>query len=294
MIFKKYIHLENFGNTEVENIEIGKCYIFPKIDGTNSSVWLDNNEIQAGSRKRHLTLEDDNAGFLNWVSKQENIKNYLKENPNHRLFGEWLVPHSLQTYRKNAWKNFYVFDVSDESNNTMKFLSYDAYKPLLEKHNIEYIPPICIITNPSYDQFITQLTKNNFLIEDGKGYGEGIVIKNYEFKNQVWAKIVSSEFKEKHFRVMGAPEMKGKKIIEEEIVEHFVTTAICEKVYHKIRNEDGWSNKMIPRLLNNVYYDLIKEESWEIVKKYKNPVIDYSLLNMLTIRKTKEILSYLF
>lgn len=65
MEFLKYQHLERFGTTEVENIELGKTHVFPKIDGTNASVWLDKNgNIQAGSRKRHLSLDSDNAGFL--------------------------------------------------------------------------------------------------------------------------------------------------------------------------------------------------------------------------------------
>lgn len=40
MEFRKYQHVERFGTVETENIQVGVCYIFPKIDGTNSSVWL--------------------------------------------------------------------------------------------------------------------------------------------------------------------------------------------------------------------------------------------------------------
>lgn len=40
MKFRRYQHVERFGNDEVEDINIGTCYIFPKIDGTNSSVYL--------------------------------------------------------------------------------------------------------------------------------------------------------------------------------------------------------------------------------------------------------------
>lgn len=32
MSFIKYQHLERFGNTEVEGIEVGTVYVFPKID----------------------------------------------------------------------------------------------------------------------------------------------------------------------------------------------------------------------------------------------------------------------
>lgn len=31
MSFIKYQHLERYGNTEVEGIEVGTCYVFPKI-----------------------------------------------------------------------------------------------------------------------------------------------------------------------------------------------------------------------------------------------------------------------
>ena len=45
MEFKKYQHVERFGNIEVEGIELGKCYIFPKIDGTNASIWINEKGI---------------------------------------------------------------------------------------------------------------------------------------------------------------------------------------------------------------------------------------------------------
>ena len=304
MEFKRYMHIERFGTTEVEKIEFGECYVFPKIDGTNASLWLSDGEIQAGSRKRHLTIENDNAGFFAWAKNQENIINYLKENPGHRLFGEWLVPHSLKTYKEDAWRNFYVFDVAvDKADNEIlhdgdskvEYLHYEEYSRLLEEFDINYIAPISIINNSSYDQFINQLAKNTFLIEDGKGVGEGIVIKNYDFYNkygrQTWAKIVTSEFKEKHSKVMGASKIKGKKMIEEEIAAKYVTVALCEKVKAKIEAvNDGFSSKDIPRYLNTVFYDVVKEESWNFVKEHKNPTINYkTLLHFVFINAKKAI-----
>lgn len=308
MEFKKYQHLERFGTTEVDRIEIGTCYVFPKIDGTNGSIWLnDNGEIQAGSRKRHLTLENDNAGFFDWVKKQPNILEYLKENPTHRLYGEWLVPHALKTYREDAWRKFYVFDVSidkeenqiiHDSDDKNKYLHYDEYSVKLEEKVIDYIVPICKITNASYDQLINQLMKNVFLIEDGRGVGEGIVIKNYDFRNkynrQTWAKIVTSEFKEKHTKVHGTSEIKGKKMVEEQIADEFVTKALCDKVYAKIENETGFNSKKIPQLLNTVFYDIIKEDSWNFIKKHKNPTINFSTLQHFVFEKTKKQLPNIF
>lgn len=302
MAFKKYKHLERFGSTEVAMIEIGYCYVFPKIDGTNASVWLEDGVVQCGSRNRHLSIEQDNAGFAAWVSTQPQIKAYLEEFPTHRLFGEWLVPHSLRTYRESAWRQFYVFDVAVDSieggEDELSYIPYEQYKNGLDEFGIDYIPPICVIHNTNYEQLIDQLQKNVFLIEDGKGVGEGIVIKNYDFKNKhgrcAFAKIVTSEFKEQHSKVMRSNIMNGTKMVEEEISDKYVTKALCEKVLAKIDNESGWSSKSIPRLLNMVYYDLVKEDCWEFTKEFKNPVINFKTLQHFTFQKVKQNLPHLF
>ena len=307
MEFKKYQHVERFGTSEVEKIEFGTCYVFPKIDGTNASIWIENGILQAGNRKRHLTIEEDNAGFLAWVKNQKNILDYLTENPTHRLFGEWLIPHTLKTYKDNAWKKFYIFDVvtdrkkeqfTHDADEKFNYLHYDNYTILLEKHKLDYLPYIAKITNGCYEEFVNQLKHNVFLLQDGKGIGEGIVIKNYNFVNKygrvTWAKIVTSEFKEKYAKVHGGHEIKEEKMVEEEIAIEFTTKAICEKVYSKIKNDKGFTSSSIPRLLNTVFYDIIKEESWNFIKKYKNPIINFKTLQHFVFIQVKKQLPTLF
>ena len=172
-MFKKYQHIERFGNDEVDGIEIGECFIFPKIDGTNSSLWSENNRLCAGSRNRQLTLDNDNAGFFNAMVKEDDIKRLLEDYPNLKLFGEWLVKHSLRTYRDDAWRIFYVFDVIEIVGEDSRYLPYEEYKPLLEKYNINYIPCQAIIKNPTYDNLLKECENNTFLIKDGEGVGEG-------------------------------------------------------------------------------------------------------------------------
>lgn len=299
MQFKKYQKLERFGRTNVENIEIGKCVIFPKLDGTNGSCWLRDGELKAGSRNRELTLDNDNAGFYAHLMNNENIKAYLKKNPKHRLYGEWLVPHSLKTYKDKAWKRFYIFDVCiDREDGSVEYLPYNIYKELLDEFELDYIPPLGIITNASYEQLIHYLDKNNFLIEDGQGNGEGVVIKNYDyvnrFGNQVWAKIVTSEFKEKHIKKMGAPEIINRGV-EDEIINEYFTEAFIEKEFAKFTLEnDGFNSKDIPKLFEKIWYEFITEESWNMIKQYKKPTINYSLLYGLCINKIKEVKKDIF
>lgn len=313
-MFKQYMHLEKFGNTEVENIELGVSYIFPKLDGTNASVWATFDQFclqpVCGSRTRELPpeitnnpncppeiLKQDNAGFAKWMADQRHIWEFLDKYPTLRLFGEWLVPHSFKGYRPDAWKQFYVFDVFN--NKTEQYLSYDAYKPLLDEFNIQYIPPLAIVRNASYEHFLKYLDQNRYLCPDDGDPGEGIVIKNYDFYNrfgrQTWAKIVRQEFKEIHAKAMGAPEVNVGKMNEERIVDTTVTLALVEKTIAKIiESRGGWSSKNIPELLERVFYDIIKEELWDQWKAIGFATINGRTMKALTINRIKQLKPEIF
>jgi hypothetical protein len=295
MDFRKYQHVEKLGNLETEGLLDGVCHIFYKIDGTNASLWLgDDGQMKGGSRNRELTLENDNQGFYNWAIEQNNIVDMLIANPDLTLYGEWLVPHSLKTYREDAWRDFYVFDVVDEEGS---YLPYDVYSNTLNHWGIRYIPPLATIKNPSIEQLNRFLEKSGeFLVKDGEGKGEGIVIKNYDYTNrfgrQTWGKIVTNEFKEKHHKEMGAPLVNNTISIEEKIVEKFLTDAYVSKEYEKIVNEhQGWHNKFLPRLFGVVFHEFIRDEMHAILKEHKKPTINFKWLFQLVVRKCKELVN---
>lgn len=287
----KYQHIERFGTDEVEGIDVGTCYIFPKIDGTNGQLFWDDG-IKAGSRNRDLTLEYDNQGFYASMINDERFIELFKLFPDITVYGEWLVPHALRTYQVDAWRKFYVFDVYSEGS----YMPYTTYAPLMEKFGIDYIPPMAVVNNPSYDRLLAFLEKNTFLITDGMGAGEGIVIKNYEYRNkyrrQTWAKIVRNEFKTKHQKCQ-LNEVKEKTLVEELIVNKYITKSLVEKEHAKIK-QNGWSSRDIPQLLQTVFHELITEESWNFVKEFKNPKVDFKRLNLLTTAKIKEHVPHLF
>lgn len=292
-MFIKYQHIEKLNTVETEGIQFGKCYIFPKIDGTNASVWADNNELKAGSRTRQLDLQQDNAGFYNSIIKNPEIRALLNMRGDWRLFGEWLVPHTLKTYRDDSWRKFYVFDVMIGE----EYVDYEDYAPILENYGVEFIRPLATINNPSQEQLINLLNSNTYLIQDGMGAGEGIVIKNYKWRNkffrQVWAKLVRSDFKDEHRKVMGVGETNGEKQIESTIVDKYVNSTLVDKVYAKIALE-GWTSKKIPQLLNIVFYDLVKEETWTFIKQHKFPTINFKNLQYLTNQKIRSLKPELF
>jgi len=295
--FREYQHIERYGNDEVQGIEFGECYIFPKIDGTNGSVWLNGHELCGGSRRRKLSLDNDNAGFFKAIMENEAVREFLDVFPTQRLYGEWLVPHSFKKYREDAWRKFYIFDVYDDAKE--KYLPYLEYEDKLKQFGIDYIPAMTVTKNATYDGLLKALQENVFLVLDGEGCGEGIVIKNYDYQNRfgrtTWAKLITNAFKEKHIREMGPNNSASKSMVEQEIVDAYVTKHFVDKVYAKIVNEmEGWNSKYIPRLLQTVYYDLINEECWDFVKKMKNPTINFKTLNIITTMKIKQLLPELF
>lgn len=304
--FRRYQSLKKIYTQETQGIEHGKCYIFPKIDGTNAQTWFDGEQIMTGSRNRTLgeTKETDNAGFCKAMRADKRINDFHKKYPNVRLYGEWLVPHSLKTYRDDAWKKFYIFDIVVENNceeetNDFRYLSYDEYKPMLDEFQLDYVVPLYIIDCPTKEQLIHAMNNNIFLLADGVGVGEGIVVKNYSFVNRyglvVWAKWVTSEFKEQHYKTMGVPEIQNNSIVEKAMIEAGINRTLIAKEYFKIIHAEGtWERKFIPRLLEVVYYCFITEELWELLKVFKSPNVDFGLLKSLCLAKTKELFPEMF
>lgn len=295
--FTKYQHVERVTHQECEGLLEGLCYVFPKIDGTNASVWINEGSLCSGSRNRELSEESDNAGFHKWIiSKLDQFLPLFVSHENYILYGEWLVPHSLKTYRDEAWRDFYVFDVLDTFTGLM--LPYEAYKDLLEEHKINYIPPLAKIKDPNSENLLQLLERSGeFLIKDGHGKGEGIVVKNYDFVNkygrQVWGKMVTNEFKEVHTKTMGAPEINSTLLVEEQIVRDHLTEEFIKKEQAKIVSASSvefFDNSMIGETLGRVWYEFIREETWNWVKEHKGPKVNFRLLQNLVFKKTKEVI----
>jgi hypothetical protein len=299
-MFIKYQHVERLSTDEVEGINIGECHVQPKIDGTSGSVWLEDNELKCASRRRELTDGLDNAGFKEYIMKQDNINCFFAKYPDVRLYGEFLKSHSLKTYRDDAWGKFYVFDVCKIVDEELVYIPYEEYKEMLDEFDLDYIPVLRTLVNAVEEDFAKILDQNTFLIKEGEGIGEGIVIKNYSFKNKfgrisfknkfgriTWAKIVTSEFKEKHIKEFRGPKTEFK-MIEQDIVDRFLTEAFIDKEFEKLKTEKGWSSKHIPELLSRIFHEFVVEHIWEIIKKMKNPKINFRTLNALVIMKVKK------
>ena len=80
-------------------------------------------------------------------------------------------------------------------------------------------------------------------------------------------------------------------MVEDEIAEKYVTKSLCDKVRAKIELDEGsWESKYIPRLLNTVFHDVVEEESWNFIKEYKNPTINFKTLQSFVYNRVKKLM----
>lgn len=294
-MFKKFLEVERLGKTEVEGILNGICHVFPKLDGTNGSIWVEaDGTLSCGSRNSVLSLEKNNFKFYQFT-RDNSIKwdKFFHIFPRYRLFGEFLVPHTLKTYREDIWNRFFVFDIFDDVG--LKWVPYEDYFKHLYDCEIDYIPPMCIINNPSIEQLEKLLNSNNFGVKNG--LGEGIVIKNYDFINcfghHAQGKLVRSEFTEENSKVFLPSISKGPTQDEDEFVEKFVIQERTTKLLNKLQGLDIPRKQVIPRYLESLYHEIIQEELYDFVKNCSRK-INFRILRYKVISKGKELAPHLF
>lgn len=283
MEFRKYEKIHRLGKEEVDGILNGVCHIQEKIDGANASIWIDDNdEIQCGSRNRHL-VDNGFNGFIEYVNSHDGIKALLNFNPEVRLYGEWLVKHTIQ-YKENCYKKFYLFDIFHANS----FLTPDAVYEVAETYGIDVVPSLGVIKNPSIDQLKELVGKSSF-----GDRGEGVVIKNMEFVNKFgdvcYAKLVSESFKEANLLAFNGNDKHSEDYNEMYFVNKYMTLGRVQKVIDKIQPEinERMDMKHIPRVCNSAYHDMLTEEIWEASKKIQS--IKFNSLKNLAMKKAKQI-----
>ena len=278
MTFTKYMHVERLtkDNAEIDGILEGTVYVFPKLDGSNHCVWFDNDTgtIKCASRNHVLTADYDSTKFVHlyMLKHKDDVEQMVMDNKNLVFYGEFMMPHVIRGYENKVWEDWHVFDVFDTDKG--RWLTFEEYEPILKKYNITYIHPFEKIVNPDVDTLMSFVNDNHYLMT-GDAIGEGIVLKNYDFKNAygrtTWAKIVREEFK---VASKAKPEDRGQDIsMESKIVESYLNPDFIEKEYYKYVDENGtWNDKMIPGFIQHVYSEWWKDYSYDVIATLRKPI----------------------
>lgn len=283
--FRNYGKVHRLGKEETDGILVGVCHIQEKIDGANTSIWLEDGELCMGTRTRKLPAEgDDFNGFVSYVRTHEGIQKFFADHPTMRLYGEWLVKHTI-AYKETAYRKFYLFDIyTDEG----KWLPAYRVQEFAEGYGIDSVPLHGAIENPTEDQLRELVGKSEF-----GDRGEGIVIKNLAFINEfgetVFAKLVHESFKEDNAVTFGGNNKHSDTYHEMWVVNKYMTLPRVKKVMDKIQPTINKRLDMehIPRVVNTAYHDMLTEEIWEIQGRV--PKLDFKALGRCAQKKAKQI-----
>ncbi len=279
--FIKYNKIHRVGKEETEGIFAGTCYIEEKIDGANTSIWFDEGFIRLGSRSQRIT--EGFNGFVDYVMKNEPIKKLLTDHPEWRLYGEWLVRHTIH-YKETSYKKFYLFDIFVDG----KLLPTEQVHKIADEYGIPTPQLFAILHNPTEDQLKEFAGKSNL-----GDVGDGVVIKNPSFINKFGeyqhAKLVTQEFKEDNGIVFGGNNKHSETYWEMYVVNKYMTLERIQKVMNKTQPliDKKLDLEHTPRIINTAYHDMMTEEIWEIQKKAQS--IDFRALSRLGMRKAAQI-----
>lgn len=291
--YKRYKHVEYLDSDETEGLFNGTVYIEPKIDGTNIGVMCDpGGKVHYLGRNEELDTEKnpERKKIVDCLDNDWHLQMFIFRNPSWVIYGEFLIPMHIRYYEKTAYYKFYIFDVFDTVQK--RYLAPEVWMNEAIASGCNVVPIIAKLENymESKEDHIPESWENyvylnRFLLpDDPELLPEGIVFKNYNHtnkygRNQVFAKIVTSHFKKKCKRVKVPENLKEEDRMMSLALKYY-PEEISFKVKEKINMED---RSAIPQLFERCWHDFIEDKLWTILKKEKNPVIDFGLLRNAVI-----------
>lgn len=284
MSYKTYPKIHRLGKEETDGLLEQEIIVQEKVDGANISIFEHEGKVRCGTRTRMLPEDESFNGFQEAVRSNLNLAMYFSRNPDHILYGEWLVKHTI-TYNEEAYKKIYLFDIYDTA--TGNWLPQEEVKEEAEFLGLEY--PHIFFKGKATEEQIKEFVGKSMIAPAG----EGVVLKNPDFINKfgdhAYAKVVHEKFKESNAIVFGGNNKHSESYWEMYVVNKYCTTARVRKIMQKLQAETDRRLDMehTSRVAGTCYHDMIQEEAWEIVKKV--PKLDFKKLQSFSHRKFIQI-----
>lgn len=268
--FFKYQHVANkFNGVEVNGLLNGELIIQPKLDGSNCQMYKQDNELRITSRNNILSLDNDNASCYKTLITQNKYKKFFEEYPNIKLCGEWLVKHHIN-YIEDSYNEFYVFDAIDmateNDHGQCDYLSYVELTILLDSYSIKYVPWLKLDAEDFKSKINIFFQENiefcNFLIDAEGPRGEGIIVKNYDYKNKfgrsTWCKLINENaYKNKGRKIKSSRIIDKNK--EESFVNNHISDHLFNKCYYKLATDGILENEFIGEYVKLCQSDFIDD-----------------------------------
>jgi len=264
----KYPHIKYLGDDENKGILDGHVVFTEKIDGGNFRFWFADGKLHFGSRNRELIEEKDKDQFKRCIDYIIKILNNFPKLPaiileaRYEFFGEACFKHTIN-YDWNKIPPFIGYSIYDT--HTHKFLSWCYVKIIFSDLGFTTVPEAdtdCYYTIP----------KSKFY----QGNAEGIVFFNYD--KQLFAKIVSPEFKEENKKAFGTSK-KHAENDDEKVVMTYCTNARINKAILSLRDSGHpIGMPLMKNLYELVWIDIIEEH-------YKDILLSNYQINIKGIRR---------
>src|SRR3990167_6545753 len=281
MSFVAYPKIKRLGEEENDGILLGTVYVQEKIDGANTSIWLQDGKISCGSRTQDLTASEKGFnGFVEYARSHKGIFDLFKDHPTWRLYGEWLVRHTI-AYNETVYNHFYLFDVVADDG---RMLGTEAVNKVADFYCLrkpELFATLEYPTQEAIQEFVGKTTLGD--------KGEGVVLKNPSYINKFgdpsYAKIVTQEFKEDNALVFGGNNKHSETYTEQYCVNEYMTMVRVKKIMDKIQPlvDRRLGREHTARVIMTAYHDMFTEEIWGIAKKFET--INFRQLSRLATRK---------
>lgn len=282
--YKAYPKIHRLGKEETDSILEYEVIVQEKVDGANVSIFQLDGKLRCGTRTRMLPEDESFNGFQEAVQANLNLAMYFSRNPDHILYGEWLVKHTI-TYPDEAYRKIYLFDIYDKASDT--WLSQETVKQEAEFLGLEY--PHIFTVGKLTEEEIQEFVGKSAIAPAG----EGVVLKAENFVNKygdhVYAKVVHQKFKESNAIVFGGNNKHSETYWEMYVVNKYCTVGRVQKIMQKLQaeTEKRLDKEHTSQLAGTCYHDLITEEAWEIVKKV--PALNFKKLQGLCMKKFIQI-----
>lgn len=238
--------------------------ITTKIDGANTSISYDitTKKLEIFSRTNLLNTPGALRGFYDYIKTEVEPKADWSLCPDLVIFGEWCVGHSINSYNKDWYNKWRVYDIW--SKNLNRYLPQSAVKKFCETRGLEYIEELYFGPFISWDHCRSFLNKST-------AYGpeqEGIVIKNQsklvkeDNRAPAYLKIVNERFKEsqhsKKEKKPVDPEVEAVKAEAAKLTASIVTEARVRKLILKLVDEGKLPAELKPKDMGAVMKQLPK------------------------------------
>lgn len=296
--FIKYHKIKRLGDDENKDIFLNpddEIVIEEKVDGANIRILIKDGKLIFGSRTQQLTSDEGEdikieKNFRRCIEfVRETLKDIdLKHFNNLILIGECMVRHTL-SYDWDKMPPFLGFDIYNLETN-----EYVGYDGIVELFHLLRLPIVPLFKRCKASE-ITEINDDFVPIsqyaprENPNQKAEGLVFKNY--KRQIFAKYVRSEFKEKNAEMFGKKSKGKSDDNNEEIVFKYCTNARIEKcIFKLIDMGENLEIKLMSKLPTIVYNDMMEEEWKEITNPKKRNKIDFYNLNKLITKRCLSVL----